>query len=189
MSSDTDDPQQRFEKGLRLLHRMRVDTRNELSEVAHYLITLIEELNDNGVIDQKKLFMRNQSIRAEKRTLPGVRDRLEIKLSPPEDKYALTNLPDIDCASLMRLCHGRCCGLRFPLNEQDLDEGVVKWDYFRPYLIRYDETKGRCCHQTEALSCDVYHQRPAICRRYDCRRDKRIWLDFENQIPAPMQRK
>jgi hypothetical protein len=24
-----------------------------------------------------------------------------------------------------------------------------------------------------------------VCRSYDCRTDKRIWIDFENRIPAP----
>jgi hypothetical protein len=31
----------------------------------------------------------------------------------------------------------------------------------------------------------VYEHRPAICRTYDCRKDPRIWIDFEKRIPAP----
>jgi hypothetical protein len=31
----------------------------------------------------------------------------------------------------------------------------------------------------------VHHARPRTCRVYDCRRDPRIWLDFERRIPAP----
>jgi hypothetical protein len=25
-----------------------------------------------------------------------------------------------------------------------------------------------------------------VCRKYDCRHDQRIWIDFEARIPAPL---
>jgi hypothetical protein len=31
----------------------------------------------------------------------------------------------------------------------------------------------------------VRDQRPLPCRGYDCRKDKRVWLDFENRIVNP----
>ena len=33
--------------------------------------------------------------------------------------------------------------------------------------------------------CQVHAYRPYVCRAYDCRNDKRIWLDFDQMIPAP----
>jgi Fe-S-cluster containining protein len=71
----------------------------------------------------------------------------------------------------------------FALSEQDLEERVVKWQYRMPYLIQ--QRDGRCTHQDGDGGCGVYAQRPGACRSYDCREDKRIWLDFRNKIPAP----
>ncbi len=75
--------------------------------------------------------------------------------------------------------------MAFPLSYQDLDEGKVEWDYALPYLIRQGADRY-CVHShPETRGCTVYEQRPAACRTYDCRNDKRIWLDFEGRIPAP----
>jgi Fe-S-cluster containining protein len=37
------------------------------------------------------------------------------------------------------------------------------------------------CHQIgrEKLCCNVYGERPSVCRRYSCVGDTRIWTDFE----------
>jgi len=67
---------------------------------------------------------------------------------------------------------------------QDLDEGTVKWDYARPYMIR-KKPNGYCIHHEASTGrCGVYEKRPGVCRTYDCRNDKRIWQDFEFRIPA-----
>jgi len=102
------------------------------------------------------------------------------------DKYALKDLPQIDCETRIPLCRGRCCKLHFSLSFQDLTENVVKWDYARPYRILQRVTDGYCVHNDpDTKGCGVYDNRPAICRTYDCREDSRIWLDFEKRIPAP----
>jgi hypothetical protein len=42
------------------------------------------------------------------------------------------------------------------------------------------EADGYCTHMDRgACGCTVYAQRPIPCRGYDCRNDRRIWLDFE----------
>jgi Fe-S-cluster containining protein len=99
------------------------------------------------------------------------------------DKYAMRALPAIDCEARLPLCRARCCTLRFALSRQDLDEGVVRWDPARPYAIAQRE--DRTCVHLHAGRCEVYAQRPAVCRSYDCRGDGRIWLDFDTRIPAP----
>ena len=67
----------------------------------------------------------------------------------------------------------------------DLDEGVLSWDYFRPYHIRQRED-GYCVHHADEVSggCTVHSQRPAVCRGYDCSKDARIWKDFDQMILA-----
>jgi Fe-S-cluster containining protein len=34
-------------------------------------------------------------------------------------------------------------------------------------------------------ACTIYERRPGACRAYDCRNDRRVWLDFEARVPAP----
>jgi Fe-S-cluster containining protein len=73
----------------------------------------------------------------------------------------------------------------FALSQQDVEEGVIKWDLGRPYLIAQD-ADGYCRHlDRQAMRCTVRAQRPLPCRGYDCRRDKRIWSDFDNRIVNP----
>jgi len=98
-----------------------------------------------------------------------------------------TESPPIPCAELVSLCHARCCGLSFALSTEDLDEGVIRWDYGQPYLIAQRASDGYCVHNDPASrGCTVHDYRPRICRAYDCRKDPRVWIDYEQRIPAPM---
>ena len=100
------------------------------------------------------------------------------------DKYKAESA-DVPCAELIPLCKAKCCTLTFSLSSQDLDEGVIRWDYGRPYLIRQRASDGYCVHNDpETRFCSVRDARPRVCRRYDCRTDKRIWEDYEARIPA-----
>ena len=38
----------------------------------------------------------------------------------------------------------------------------------------------------DAGACTAYDYRPSTCRTYDCREDRRVWIDFEARIPAPL---
>jgi Fe-S-cluster containining protein len=104
-----------------------------------------------------------------------------VQIADEPDKYALptADVVQIDCESRYELCRAACCKLRFALTEQDIHEGVVRWELSAPYLNR-QRGDGMCVHANpETHRCDIYAQRPGVCRRYDCRQDKRIWLDFE----------
>ena len=103
-----------------------------------------------------------------------------------EDKYSLGGLPEIDCADRVALCGAACCRMRFALSRQDVEEGVIRFDLGRPYLNRV-AASGYCVHFDDGgCRCTVYEQRPGVCRRYDCRQDPRIWLDFEARVPSPI---
>lgn len=114
------------------------------------------------------------------------RQPAEIYVTEGGDKYT----PDaghvqIDCAARLALCHAACCRLRVPLSRQDLDEGVVEWDTDHPYLNR-QRADGYCVHCDQASQrCAVYDERPGLCRTFDCRHDRRIWIDFDRRIPNP----
>lgn len=101
-----------------------------------------------------------------------------------EDKYALVGQVEIDCASRLPLCRAACCRLRFALSAQDVREKFVRWDPQAPYL-NAQRADHYCVHVSAALACSVYAQRPVACRAFDCRADKRIWLDFHNAIVNP----
>lgn len=102
-----------------------------------------------------------------------------------ESKYeAVASAPP--CEELIPICQARCCRLRFALSTEDLDEGVIRWDYGRPYMIRQRESDGRCVHNDPTTRfCTVHAVRPRICRTYHCQNDPRIWTDYEKRIPAP----
>ena len=109
----------------------------------------------------------------------------QLQLSAYDDKYTLEN-SEVDCGARMHLCHGRCCSFNVKLSEQDLTEGKVAWRIHQPYLIA-QTPQGYCVYQAQDTGfCGNYHYRPGACRTYDCKEDRRIWLDFENMIPAPM---
>jgi Fe-S-cluster containining protein len=105
-------------------------------------------------------------------------------LNAPLDKYRVdpAELPDIPCAELLHLCRARCCTFRFALSQQDLDEGVVRWDAGDPYYIA--QSDGACVHLDDERGCTIYPHRPRPCRVFDCREDRRIWRDFTQRVPA-----
>ena len=168
--------------GLRFVHTMAMQTKNDVVEATAHLAALVEELITRGVIDQRALESRRGKTMA--RESERALESAHVKVSENVDKYKLTDLPQIDCEARIPLCKGRCCTLHFALSFQDLDENVVKWNYEKPYQIRRRDD-GYCVHNDpNTRGCGVYSHRPAICRTYDCREDKRIWIDFEKRIPA-----
>ncbi len=186
MDGDDDDTlRAELEAALRFDHLLGMQTKLDVQEASATVFALLEELVARGLVDLRAVDERRQRLR--EREAERARNQAFVQVAPATDKYALDELPQIDCASRIALCHGRCCRLVFPLSFQDLDERIVKWDYSRPYQIRRRDD-GYCTHSDEETrGCRVYENRPAICRSYDCRSDKRIWIDFEKRIPAPLE--
>ena len=169
---------------LRFLHAMAAQGQVELDRIDAILAALIKTLLESGRLDPARV----------EQLLPETTRKLDeraggeavVDVGPTLDKYAVASPPDLDCAQLLPLCQARCCRLVFALSFQDLDEGELRWDYRHPYQIRQRDD-GYCVHSDPASrGCTVYAARPATCRRYDCRNDRRIWEDFERRIPAPL---
>lgn len=96
------------------------------------------------------------------------------KYDLPAEEY-----PGIDCEARIPQCKAACCTMRWVLTEEDVLERAVQWDLEIPYTNRLG-ADGWCVHcDPETKGCGVYHQRPLVCRTYDCRGDSRIWSDFE----------
>lgn len=173
-----------LERALRFVHVLGMQSKLDLVGMSARVLALIEELVASGTLDLRAFEDRRQRVAEREAARMTEEGHVRVLADPTEDKYALVDLPQIDCEARLPLCKARCCTLGFALSFQDLDEGVVKWSYGAPYHIRQRED-GYCVHCDPATrACGVYEKRPAVCRTYDCRKDARIWKDFEQRIPA-----
>jgi hypothetical protein len=174
-------PRPEVESALRnLLHHL-TEHRLVQADLSATLKALIETLVTSGAMVPEQFERRRQ--RALDVSMERLRERPHVQIAAAVDKYAVEPAL-VDCASLLPICEARCCRLGVCLSAQDLDEGVLQWNYGKPYELR-KAPDGWCTHSDpQTRGCTVYGQRPTICRSYDCRTDKRIWLDFEKKITA-----
>jgi hypothetical protein len=177
---ENDDTYRSLMHALRRANEAQQRSDRELAELRARFEQLIDVLTGKGIlVEGHRRLLDRVAAGAAAAQRPPVRLRLYV------DKYQVPG-GDIDCAARLPLCHGRCCALSFELTTQDLDEGVVRWELDEPYVIRH-ESDGYCTHlQRATLGCSIYEQRPAACRGFDCREDRRIWSDFDQRIAAPM---
>jgi hypothetical protein len=110
---------------------------------------------------------------------------VKVRLSMVTDKYTVES-PDIDCASRLPLCGARCCSFDVILSKQDLLEKKLPFVIDQPYMLPRDPDTKRCACMDDTGACVAYDHRPATCRTYDCREDARVWIDYEQRIPAPL---
>lgn len=181
----SDQLRQQIAQGLLFAHaRLSENTKSTLEATA-FLFGLIELLNENGLLSIEELDKRKHKVA--ERLMKKNRDQgVGVVLQDPEyDKYTFTDVTDIDCARYVHLCQAACCRLPFALSKQDIREGIVLWDLGQPYFIAHSKN-GYCTHlQQKGRRCAVHSHRPVPCRAYDCRKDHKIWLDFENQTINP----
>jgi hypothetical protein len=176
---------QELSDGLLYIHsRLSENTKSTL-EAASFLYALIELLNEQGLISIDKLDERKSEVAkrlAKKNSEKGVGVLLQ---EPEYDKYTFEGEAKIDCENRVHLCKAACCRLPFALSKQDIREGIVNWDLGQPYIIA-QEKDGYCTHLNRGCQgCSIRQHRPVPCRAYDCRKDNKIWLDFEKKIINP----
>lgn len=170
-----------LEEGLRQLHRMELQTRQSLERIEALVIAAIRVLHRAEIVHEKVVQAEAEEQRAQVARAHASDEQLQ--LGPDVDKYAVEE-PAIDCAALLHLCKARCCRYSVALAEADLDDGL-RWEYRRPYEMRRRRDDGYCVYaQPGTFQCEVYAKRPAICRSYDCRTDRRVWEDFAAKKPA-----
>lgn len=171
--------------GLRYAHTRANANTAKVLEVASFAYAAIEMLAEKGLISIEELDRRKEAVSqrlVEKFREEGIGAAYQ---DPEHDKYSFEGSVEIDCASRLPLCKAACCRLRFALSRQDVEEGVVQWDFGHPYFIASGED-GYCRHLDRGcMGCSIHEQRPVPCRAYDCRRDKRIWSDFERRVVSP----
>jgi Fe-S-cluster containining protein len=171
-----------IERGLQFANVIGTVNMDQNKETIASLQALTNVLIHNGIIRAEDLAKSLEEARGRvaQHPMPAVR------LADLGDKHAEGQTVEIDCANRIHLCQARCCTFKFYLTKQDLDEGAARWDYGNPYWIRQGQD-GYCIHSdSQTRACAIHAKRPHVCRAYDCRNDKRVWIDFEKRIPAPM---
>ncbi len=186
MSGEASSPERReVELGFMFDHSLMSQTARQALSGSAAALALAQLLVELGVIDEQAFAERRSAMVAELRQRAGQEDLGLYLNDSVQDKYVLTDLPEIDCSERVHLCKAACCTYRFPLARQDVEEGVVQWDLGHPYWNRQDAT-GYCVHNDQTgRGCRVYDQRPAPCRVFDCRQDERIWSDFDAMVVNP----
>lgn len=171
--------------GLRYAHGRANANTSKLIEVTAFAYAAIELLAEKGLLSTEELDARKKLVSerlVERFRAAGMGAAFQ---DPELDKYSFEKTVRIDCENRVHLCKAACCRLRFALSRQDVEEGIVQWDFGHPYFIAHDES-GYCRHlDKSALRCTIHAARPLPCRAYDCRNDTRIWADFEARIPSP----
>ena len=191
MSDDGDRPREpelawrQLAEGLLYTHARLSENTKATLEASSFLYGLIELLQERSLVSIEELDRRQREV-AQRLTKKQAEKRVGVLLQEPEyDKYTFTGGVKIDCENRVHLCRASCCRLPFALSKQDVQEGAVHWDLGQPYLIAQDEA-GYCTHLDRGCHrCTVHERRPVPCRGYDCRQDRRIWLDFEGKVINP----
>jgi hypothetical protein len=89
---------------------------------------------------------------------------------------------EYDNTGRLGLCRAICCSFIFALTKDEVKKGIIKWNPKRPYFIARDED-GYCPHlDRKTLLCEIYGDRPLRCKKYDCRKDPNVWIDWESRI-------
>ena len=173
-------------RGLLYAHNRANANTAEAHEANATLEAVVELLVEHGVLERDALEKRRSATGERLK-----RDYLERGMAVATQdfevsKYEFEGGVEIDCENRVHLCQAACCKLPLALSREDVEEGVVRWDLGRPYLIAQGED-GYCVHMDRCTHrCGVYDQRPIPCRGYDCRGDTRIWLDFERGVVNPL---
>lgn len=174
-----------LQRGLIYTHNRANANTAEVHRTSATLQAIVELLVERGILETEVLEAR--AARASEKLRQAYLDK-GMAVAMQEfgvSKYEFQGGAKIDCASRIELCGAACCRLPFALSQQDVREGIVKWDLGQPY-INARGVDGTCVHlERSSGCCDVYKQRPIPCRGYDCRQDKRIWLDFDRRVINP----
>jgi Fe-S-cluster containining protein len=193
-----------FERAMRHLNLSDLELRDALLQLGARVVTLIDEVtrrvdgvepdpappgtaapSPSSTIEHAVNAMLPETLHGVRVADTRVRGRVTFDLGPSKYEVEPSSPP---CAEVIHLCKARCCTFNFALSPIDLDEGVLRWDYGQPYLIRQRQSDGYCVHNDATThQCTVHPTRPRICRTYDCTHDPRIWIDFEKRIPAPIE--
>jgi hypothetical protein len=177
---DADEVYSQLSSALRRIAGANERNEKSIAELAVVMDMIVQLMQMRGELGEGHLrAMTKLRERAERAAQP------HLQLDDGLDKYETDN-SEVDCGERMHLCHGRCCSFNVKLSRKDVLESKLLFRIDEPYLLAHTD-EGYCVYQVrETGFCGNYELRPSPCRSYDCREDRRIWIDFEARIPAPM---
>ena len=153
-------------------------------EVSSFLYALIELLNEKGLLNIEELDKRKKEV-AKRLVKKFTESGIGLKYQDPEyDKYTFEYESEVDCLDRLPICKAICCKFPFALSRQDVEEGIICWDFGQPYMIAHGED-GYCVHlNRETYQCAVRENRPVPCRGFNCINNKKwkVWVDFKNKV-------
>jgi Fe-S-cluster containining protein len=169
----------RLAQGLIYSHTRINDNTKRSLEASSFSYALIEILAEKGVITIDELDQRKKDV-AERLIKRFTESGLGLLYQNPEfDKYSFGQEADVDCHRCLNICKAICCKFPFALSRQDVEEGIIRWEFKRPYLIAHD-SDGYCVHlDRETFQCSVHDHRPVPCRGFGCKNNDRwkVWND------------
>jgi len=77
------------------------------------------------------------------------------------DKYTFKHEVQVDCQSRLHICKAVCCRFPFALSRQDVEEGIINWEFGRSYLIANGKD-GDCVH-LDGRTIDVWCVSIGLC--------------------------
>lgn len=182
-SEDSPHPVKEQDKLHRQLERSGLFTHTALTRISarvneseSFLYALIDLMVRKGLITPEDITetvqqVRQEMIEKQEAVHPGLALRVD---GEDDDEYTPLN-----CKDRWHVCQAICCKLDFALNAEEVEGGNIKWDMGRPYYIRHEQNCF-CTHlDLKTRQCGIYHHRPAVCKKYSCAEDSRIWKDFE----------
>lgn len=146
-----------------------------------FLYGLIDYLTDKGLVVPEDL---KKYVELVKKEIIEKKEHASLGVAIRKDNEAIesTIFVPVNCEERMSICKAVCCKLSFALSIEEIEEGKLKWELGKPYHIRH-QSNGYCCHiNNENKRCNVYENRPSVCKKYSCANDNRIWKDFDNMI-------
>lgn len=184
-STDAVPPGDDVRGGLVYAHNRANANTAELHHAYATIQAIGELLIERGLLDRAEVEARKRQAAEELRKRYVAQGMATAMQEFDVSKYAFQGGAEIDCENRVHLCKAACCKLPLALSREDVQEGIVRWELGRPYMIAH-AADGYCVHMDrQTCACTVYAHRPIPCRGYDCREDKRIWLDFENKVVNP----
>lgn len=179
--------EQQIERGELFTHTVLSQHAAHMNEIESFLFGLIDTLSENGVISSEDLAKSVKAVRQEMEekgevATPAIALRVDSVKSDGEENKNVEEFTPVNCEERLHICQAACCKLTFALSATEIESGTIKWDLGRPYFIR-QQTNGYCAHNHSAKrGCNIYSDRPSVCKKYSCANDERIWKDFENMV-------
>ncbi len=174
-------------EGLLYAHARSNFNTTKILEAVAFLYAMAEMLNEKGLLSIEELDKRKREV-AKAVVDMFIQSGVSLIYQDPEyDKYNYKQEAHVDCRSRMHICKSICCKLPHALSRQDVSEGIIRWEFKRPYLIAHG-ADGYCVHlDRKTFDCTAYANRPVACRGFDCRNTERwhIWQDYDKEILNP----